>query len=88
MKTIWKFILEVTDVQELELPKNYEIISLQVQHGVPCIWVLLNPEEFKKEKVNIITYGTGNIIINDNVNFVGSYQLQEGAFLGHVFIEK
>lgn len=38
MRTIWKF--PVVSVFQLELPVDAEILSVQVQHERPQMWVL------------------------------------------------
>lgn len=91
MKTIWKFPLETTDYQEIEIPELHSILSLQIQNDVPTLWVLINDTESKKEKVSIVIIGTGHPIESNSVaqrNFLGTYQLSNGlvfhAFKVHV----
>ena len=37
MKTIYKYQLDVTDVQTLHIPKNSKILNIQTQKNTPCI---------------------------------------------------
>lgn len=88
MKTIWKFPLETTDYQEIEIPELHSILSLQVQNDVPTLWALINDTESKKEKVSIVIIGTGHPIENKQIaqrKFIGTYQLSNGLVF-HVFI--
>lgn len=86
MDTIWKFPFKITDCIELRMPKSAEILSVQVQHGIPCIWAgikLDNGTEMRKFKV----LGTGHPIGVGGLKFIGTFQLYDGAFVGHLFEE-
>ena len=88
-KVIWKFPLKVTDHQDIVMPKGSIILSVQVQHGTPCLWALINNPEADKEVIQIVTYGTEVATTEaiDRYGFIGSYQLDSGIFVGHVFIK-
>jgi len=49
-KTIWKFTLDLVDEQQVSLPKDAEILSVQVQNGNICLWALVNPEAEKETR--------------------------------------
>ena len=88
MKTIWKYSLETTDLQIVEMPLGAKILSVQVQHEKPCLWCLVNPDDNSviiKREIHIV--GTGHEIDWSGLqaDYIGSYQLQEGQFVGHVF---
>lgn len=83
--TIWKYALEVVDEQMIVMPVGAQILSVQVQYGVPCLWVRCQPD-VQKGAVKIITIGTGHDAGHvDGMQFVGTYQLLGGNFVGHVF---
>jgi hypothetical protein len=86
MKTIWKFTLKITDFQSINLPKESQLLTVQIQKGVPCIWALVNPNK-KKEEIQIRIFGTGHPIEeNFNGKYVGTFQVEEGLLIFHVFI--
>ena len=85
MKTIWKFQLSIKGEQEIKIPKRSKLLSIQIQYSVPCLWVLVPKDENKMEVIKLRTVGTGHHIDFDSTNYVGSYQLYEGKFVGHVF---
>lgn len=63
-------------------------LCIQVQHGIPCMWAYVEPNE---EAISHIlrTVGTGHEIpfeVGDS-EYLGTYQLHEGAFVGHVFVD-
>jgi hypothetical protein len=82
--TIWKFPLRVTDEQAVDMPIGAEILSVQTQHDIPCIWALVNPKIKSRPRVFNI-FGTGHEVPAEKLKFVGSFQVadEDGAF--HLF---
>lgn len=86
-KTIWKFQLQVLDTQFIWIPKNAEILSVQNQNEVPCMWALVNPTEEKEEKCFEI-FGTGQDVNCDmgiDRRFIGTFQLHTDSLVFHLF---
>lgn len=42
-KTIWAFPLSIVDQQQIVLPTDYTILSVQMQDGQPRLWALVDP---------------------------------------------
>jgi len=85
MKTIWKFPLAIMDAQRIAMPEGAEILSVQVQHREPCLWAKVNPDA-PPEMRYVRTYGTGHPIDeSEAVSFIGTYQLNGGNLVFHVF---
>jgi len=84
-KVIWKIELSEQGIQNIRLPKNYQILTLQKQRDIPCIWVLVDPTEpIMVERFEI--YGTGHEIHFDtgtNREYIGTFQ--DGSFVWHLF---
>lgn len=84
-KVIWKIELTESDIQEIELRKDYQFLDAQMQNGIPCFWVLLNPNEEKiTERFEI--YGTGHEIHYDmgiDREYLSTFQ--ESYFVWHLF---
>ena len=87
-RTIWKYELQITDTQTIEMPEGAMILTVQTQANKPCLWALVNPDS-KIETRTFITYGTGHTIeeIRDYVGnyYIGSYQIDGGILVFHVF---
>ena len=84
-KTIWKFTLNTTDVQQVEMPAYSEILCIQTQNETPCIWALIDPEN-EPVKRTFEIFGTGhNIPSNSKRNYIGTYQLMGGSLAFHCF---
>jgi len=84
MKTIWKYPIPViSNVIEIELPNVSHIVHVDVQAGLPHIWVELDPDAPKRIRC-FKTFGTGHEIDPKAVH-LGSYQLLDGSFVGHIY---
>ena len=87
MHTIWKFELEVTDEQEVEMPQGAQLMDVQEQGGKVCLWAAVDSEA-PKEKRTIEIIGTGHPIDVENVDRVYVASTQQGPFVWHVFERK
>lgn len=85
MTTIWKYELIVTDEQMVAMPAGAEVLCVQVQRGVPRAWVLVDPEA-PLAPTTFIIHGTGHCVERTDLRYVGTFQLYDGAFVGHAFI--
>lgn len=86
-KTIWKFKLETTGKQIVEMPIGSKILTVQTQNDAPCIWALVDPKK-PKEKRFIEVFGTGHDVHYDmgvRRTYLGTYQLHGGSLVFHVF---
>lgn len=83
MKTIWKYKLETTDEQFIEMPKGSVILSVQIQKEELCLWALVDSAEQHIDRRLIQILGTGNPIKEEPRMFIGTYQIK--GFVGHVF---
>lgn len=84
-KKIFKYQLETTDVQRIEMPQGAEILCIQTQNEVPCIWALVEPNATVTKRTFEI-FGTGhNVPENVNRTYVGTYQLHNGGLVFHCF---
>ncbi|MCI2145820.1 MAG: hypothetical protein LKK08_06190 [Bacteroidales bacterium] len=86
MKTIYKYKIEVEDMQTIILPKNAQILTVQMQNGNPYIWALIDNDEEETEAVTIGVYGTGNPIDNNyTLSYIGTFQMYDSKLVFHVF---
>ena len=84
-KRIYKYTLAVEGVQPLYVPAGFRPLCVQVQYGVPCLWAEVDDTD-ERIQVDVFTYGTGHPLAEDRGAYVGSYQLEGGAFCGHVYV--
>ena len=86
-RTIYKYKIEIDDKIIIKMPDGAEILSVQTQHGGPCMWVLVDPEAEMVERVFRMV-GTGHTLhydIGTRYNFIGTFQMQSGFLVFHVF---
>ena len=85
MKKIFKYQLETTDIQQVEMPQGAEILCIKTQNETPCIWALVETNATVTKRIFEII-GTGfNITENDNRKYIGTYQLNGGSLVFHCF---
>lgn len=89
MKTIWKYDLKFEGIIELQMPKDAKILTVQLDKKTnrPCLWVMVDLDA-EKESRFIELFGTGEKIpidISIDRRYIGTYQYQNGVFIGHVF---
>ncbi len=84
MKTIWKFPFQITDHQVIEMPAFSQLLTVQMQHGEPCLWALVNPDARKVDR-HIIVHGTGHQVESEAEAYVGTVQVHGGQLIFHVF---
>ena len=87
MNTIYKYSFQTTDSLEIEMPSNSEVLTVQIQYGIPTMWALVDTEsKIVKKKFRIC--GTGHKITKEDLErflYVGTYQLSEGRLVFHLF---
>lgn len=84
MKTIYKYPIEITDSQEVEMPINAEAIHAGLDpQGTPCVWATVDNQN-ATEAVTVLVVGTGNPIPQRARRHVGSFN--QGPFVWHIFV--
>jgi len=83
---IWKYEIS-PDRTEVDLPSGAEILSVQVQRGVVCMWALVNTQN-KTERRYFEIFGTGNKVPVDMGifrKFIGTFQIDGENLVFHLF---
>ena len=70
-KTIWKFELEPTDEQFIEMPMGYELLSVAMQNGRLYFWVVVRPNN-PPVTAQIRIFGAGNPVEYGSMKFLGT----------------
>lgn len=89
-KSIWKFKLDTADYQKVSMPPNAQILTVQTQDEIPCIWAICDTTASEKEEREFEIFGTGNPYRDDiwfgkYHSYIGTYQLRKGTLVFHVF---
>lgn len=83
---VWKWALEITDLQTLELPVGAKILTVQLQREAPQLWALCDGTETRKELRQFAIYGTGNPVMHGGrATYISTFQLFAGSAIFHVF---
>ena len=84
---IWKYDLEIIPHQKIELPKNFQVLYLDLLDGNPIIYVAHGENEEKKVTLDVITLETGHIYspTDGDYYYIGSYNIEKDKFMRHVF---
>lgn len=83
MKVIHKYQL-LNETHSINVPEGAEILSVQTQNNVPCIWMLINPKETMFDIRTFFMVGTGNCF-NQDGKYIGTCQLDRGSCVMHIF---
>ena len=79
---IWKWDLQVTDLQTVNVPIGAKLLTVQTQNSLPRLWALCN-EQAPPRTRRIAMYGTGNTIESYPGTYIATFQV--GEFVFHVF---
>lgn len=85
-KYIWKYPIDTTDHQRINMPIGAEPIYVATQKGFPCIWCIVE-KDHRLVPARITVRGTGHLLNESDGRYVGSYQLMDGDQVYHVFAE-
>jgi hypothetical protein len=86
MKTIHKFHVGL-GMSSLMLPPDAKVLTVQMQRDTPQMWILLDTDAACIVR-RFVTVGTGHdmsAFISEKAAYVGTFQMNEGALVLHVF---
>jgi hypothetical protein len=87
MDAIWKYPLEITDRQTVQVPKGARPLSVGLDgDGQLCVWIRVKPnhERGPQEDVAFNIFGTGDPIIGHPGRFLGTVTAPNGL-VWHIF---
>ena len=85
MNRIYKYPLANVGHQLVTLPIGAKPLVVQVQHDVACLWAQVDDACMETTVHEIYIYGTGHALDRDPGVYLGTIQLLDGAFVGHVY---
>lgn len=84
MRTVYKYpLLPIGDNIVLSLPAGATVLSVQVQHGEPCVWALVDTDA-PLVKRSFRLAGTGHPLPNAPLAHLGTFQLEGGSLVFHL----
>lgn len=85
MKTIYKYIIEITRQFAVKMPEGAKVIHVDEQFGKPFMWAMIDTNR-PNTLHHFWVYGTGNEIPKDAaIVHVGSVITSRGSYVWHVF---
>lgn len=85
MKVIWKYQLEVTDEQTIDIPIGAIILSVAFQKDELCLWAMVD-SVVPKEHRRIYIFGTGQDCYDvSTAKYIGTVAMASLPLIWHVF---
>jgi len=84
MKTVWKFPLRPTGVQRISMPRDSTILTVQRQGQFLSLWALVETDKEPVDRLFIIAM-SGKPLPDEVERYIGTFQIPEQNFIGHVF---
>ena len=82
MQTVHKYVLDLSDEQEISMPRGAEILHFNNQNESPTIWVRVDTRN-PSTNFNLSIRGTGHD--NASGKYIGTAVFQAGALVLHLF---
>ena len=83
--TIWKFQFEIGDIVRIDMPVGAKVLHVESQHGVPCMWALVDPHSPTQAR-DFRIFGTGHHIDSSMLELLTHVAtFQQGSFVWHLF---
>ena len=83
---IWKFPISPQRTK-VQMPQGAQILTIQTQGEIPCIWALVNPESEMEIRYFEI-FGTGHDVpVERGIErkYINTFQLEGGKLVFHLF---
>ncbi len=87
MLKVFKYEVPIDDCFSLDLPEEATVLHVEVQHEIPQLWALINPNTSIKTTRRFRLAGTGHEITEraDKLQHIGSLLMRGGGVVWHVF---
>jgi len=87
MKTIWKYELETTDYQMIQIPKPAKVLSVSNQGNQIVLYAEVDSDSISEKGVEVWIHGTGHEFkAPENSRFIGTVKLMDGVLIFHVYV--
>lgn len=84
--TIWKFPLPTRGRASIEMPRYAEILSVDVQDETPVLWAICCTAPGWPTASRVFSARvTGGTVPSEIGKFVGTFQINRGDYVAHVF---
>ncbi len=80
--TIYKYPLLRSSLNSILMPEGAEILTVQMQDKMPCLWALADQDQSPVYR-NIEIFGTGDFMPEEKRHYIGTFQVS--VYVWHVF---
>lgn len=87
IQRVYKYPLPIGDWVSVTMPEGAEPLSVQVQHGTLWLWARVSIDR-PPVVHHFRMAGTGHDLGSNVGRHIDTFQLDGGAFVGHVFAEE
>lgn len=86
-KRIFKYSCPVPLVATfpVTMVRGAEVLCVQVQNGGPQLWAVIEDAEHQDEERVFVLRATGQSFDGSEGRYIGTFQLDGGLFVGHLF---
>ena len=89
MNKVYKYTLEILDVQRLDIPAGSKLLSVEEQYEKIVLYALVDNARGGLDSFEIFIKGTGQPADNiDDCEFLGTVKLARGSLMFHVFYKQ
>jgi len=85
MNSIYKYGVEISSEFVIEMPVGAKVLDVQCQGGTPQLWAIVDKGVKDVEKRSFSVVGTGHEFNANGKHFIGTFQMERGTFIGHLF---
>jgi hypothetical protein len=86
MYQILKYKVELTNEFTIPLPSGAMVLCVQEQRNIPHLWVMGDTDNVKIERrFALRATGQSFRMRGNEERYIGTFQLDGGAFIGHLF---
>lgn len=82
---IFKYELLIVPVQQISLPENAKIMTVQFQGNQLCLWAMVNPHSYDEYRYIRIAATGEKITDESDLKYINTVQQFDGELIWHVF---
>ncbi len=82
---IFKYKVEIKSEFIIEMPEGSEVLCVEVQRDAPYIWVMCDSSRRKEMRIFGVKATGQDFGDADRTDYIGSFLLDGGSFVGHLF---
>lgn len=84
---IFKYLLKQSGDQMIEMPQGAVVLYVHSQQGQPMIWAKVDPNAPKVQR-RFAVYGTGHEMSEQFRHYVGTFMMEDGTYVFHVYTDQ